>query len=483
MFGFNDTRYKALMAEYDDLKAGTEVMLSESGVGLWRCKLHEGDISHPKSDLRWSDGMRKIFGYENEIDYPNTVSTWGDKIHPDEREATFKAFAAHSMDTTGRTPFNVEYRYRMKDGSYRWFNARGGSIRGADGIATWSCGSIVDIHELKMGQERMEASLQKQNDVVKMVSNALRQLADGNLTSRLPNDFPAGFEELRDNCNIAFEMMQKALRDVADKALSIRSGTAEISSATDNLSKRTERQAAALEETSAALDEVTENVRKTASGATHAKNVVSNTMASAIESGQVVEKAVQAMENIEQSSRQVNSIIGVIDEIAFQTNLLALNAGVEAARAGDAGRGFAVVASEVRGLAQRSAEAAKEIKSLISLSGQQVGRGVELVAKTGDELKRILSQVDSINAIVTDITAAAEEQASSLQQISVAFNQMDQDTQQNAAMSEESSSATRMLDDQADELSTLVRRFQLGDKAYSAQASYTPVADRQRRYA
>jgi methyl-accepting chemotaxis protein len=196
-------------------------------------------------------------------------------------------------------------------------------------------------------------------------------------------------------------------------------------------------------------------VRKTAEGATHARHVVSTAKSDA-EKGGVVRQAISAMSGIEQSSRQIGQIIGVIDEIAFQTNLLALNAGVEAARAGDAGRGFVVVASEVRALAQRSAEAAKEIKSLISTSRSQVEQGVDLVAETGKALERIFAQVAEIDAIVSEIATSAQDQASGLQEVNTDVNQMDQVTQQNAAMVEESTAASHTLSLETEELTLLI---------------------------
>jgi methyl-accepting chemotaxis protein len=182
------------------------------------------------------------------------------------------------------------------------------------------------------------------------------------------------------------------------------------------------------------------------------------------------------MSAIETSSKQIGQIIGVIDEIAFQTNLLALNAGVEAARAGDAGRGFAVVASEVRALAQRSADAAKEIKALISASTQQVGQGVELVGETGRALDRIVKQVNEISGVVTEIAASAQEQAAGLNQVNTAVNQMDQVTQQNAAMVEESTAASHALSREADELSRLVGQFKVGDERQGSVATIRPKA-------
>jgi methyl-accepting chemotaxis protein len=242
-------------------------------------------------------------------------------------------------------------------------------------------------------------------------------------------------------------------------------GTQQIATASNDLSRRTEQQASSLEETAAALDEITATVRKAAEGATHARKVVADTKVDAEKSGEVVRKAVDAMGSIEKSSQQIGQIIGVIDEIAFQTNLLALNAGVEAARAGDAGRGFAVVASEVRALAQRSAEAAKEIKALISTSTQQVSEGVQLVAETGNSLERIMSKVAEINTVVSDIAAGAQEQATGLQQVNTAVNEMDKVTQQNAAMAEEATAAGRSLAVEAEQLAGLVGQFRLGNVA------------------
>jgi len=209
-------------------------------------------------------------------------------------------------------------------------------------------------------------------------------------------------------------------------------------------------------------------VRKTAEGAGQARDAVGTARGDAERSGAVVRDAVSAMSEIENSAQQISQIIGVIDEIAFQTNLLALNAGVEAARAGDAGRGFAVVASEVRALAQRSADAAKEIKTLISASSQQVDRGVSLVGETGKVLERILTQVTQINGVVTEIAASAQEQATGLQQVNTAVNQMDQVTQQNAAMVEQATAASHALASEAETLARLISRFELGNAQQTA---------------
>ena len=297
--------------------------------------------------------------------------------------------------------------------------------------------------------------------VVGSLGAGLERLVAGDLTCRLEQPLPAAYEKLRADFNAALERLQEAVRAVVGSTDGIRSGTGEISEATDALSRRTEQQAASLEETAAALDQVTATVRKTAEGAKQARDVVARTRSDAERSGTVVAEAVAAMGGIEGSSRRIANIIGVIDEIAFQTNLLALNAGVEAARAGDAGRGFAVVASEVRALAQRSADAAKEIKALISASGQQVEAGVKLVGETGEALARIMAQVVEAAGLVSEIAASAQEQATGLAEVNTAVNSMDQATQQNAAMVEESTAASRTLAGEAEELARLAARFRV----------------------
>ena len=274
-------------------------------------------------------------------------------------------------------------------------------------------------------QAEQAARAAEQAQVVDALAAGLARLSAGDLLFRVDRAFAHDYEALRSDFNGAMLKLQDTMKLVANNTTAIRSGSSEISSAADDLSRRTEQQAASLEETAAALDEITTTVRKTSEGAKHA-------------------------------------LLVVIDEIAFQTNLLALNAGVEAARAGDAGRGFAVVASEVRALAQRSAEAAKEIKTLISASSRQVAEGVQLVDQTGKALDQIVMQVGEMTGIVGDIAASTQEQATALNQVNTAINQMDQVTQQNAAMVEQSTAASHNLTQETEGLAEIVATFQVG---------------------
>jgi len=328
-------------------------------------------------------------------------------------------------------------------------------------------------------EAEQKAASAQQNFVVTSVAAGLAKLSSGDLLYRLQKPFAADYETLRQDFNNAMDNLQETMRAIAGNTQGVRAGASEITQASDDLSRRTEQQAASLEQTAAALDEITATVRKSAESAREARSLVANTKVDAEKSSAVVGETVEAMRAIEGSSKQIGNIIGVIDEIAFQTNLLALNAGVEAARAGDAGRGFAVVATEVRALAQRSADAAKEIKALISASGGQVNNGVRLVGETGRALTRILEQVTQVNQVITEIAASAQEQSLGLSEVNTAVNQMDQVTQQNAAMVEQATAASHSLANEAEELAGLIGQFQI-DEPQKANARPTeriyPVA-------
>ncbi len=323
-----------------------------------------------------------------------------------------------------------------------------------------------DVTEARQAIEaadaRREGMRAAQSQVVDGLRKGLAALADGDLTVKLEEEFSAEYEQLRQDFNTTGERLLGAMRAVVENADLIRGEASEIATAADDLSSRTERQAATLEQTASALDQLTSSVRSAADGATQTNEIVKQARENAEVSGEVVREAVDAMSEIEGSSKRISKITGVIDDIAFQTNLLALNAGVEAARAGEAGRGFAVVASEVRALAQRSSEAAREINELISASGTQVKRGVELVGQTGTALGDIVTSVLEINQKVGEIAVAAREQSSGLAEINEAVNQLDQVTQQNAAMFEETTAASHALTREAENLNETTSRFRIG---------------------
>ncbi|MDX3928596.1 MAG: methyl-accepting chemotaxis protein [Shinella sp.] len=305
----------------------------------------------------------------------------------------------------------------------------------------------------------------KVQEAVFALGEALGKLASGDVTCRIEKPFEGDLDRLRVDFNDSVGRLNDALREVGENARAINAGAGQIRAAADDLSRRTEQQAASVEETAAALEEITTTVKDSTKRAEEAGELVARTRAGAEKSGEIVRRAVAAMQEIEKSSSEITSIIGVIDDIAFQTNLLALNAGVEAARAGDAGKGFAVVAQEVRELAQRSAKAAKEIKGLINTSGEHVKSGVSLVGETGRSLQTIVSEVQEINAHVQAIVEAAREQSTGLQEINTAVNTMDQGTQKNAAMVEETTAASHGLASEVQALNALIGRFNVGGSA------------------
>ncbi|HJV40530.1 HAMP domain-containing methyl-accepting chemotaxis protein [Caulobacter sp.] len=324
--------------------------------------------------------------------------------------------------------------------------------------------------EARRRHEASQAAVaQDQRLVVTDLAEALRKLSEGDLSHRLTSGFPPEYEALRADFNQAIGGLDQAMSVIGGATSNVRAGAADISQAADDLSRRTEQQAASLEETAAALDQITATVRSTAEGAGRATQAVSAARAEASQSEKVVADAIAAMERIERSAGEIGQIIGVIDEIAFQTNLLALNAGVEAARAGDSGKGFAVVAQEVRALAQRSAEAARDIKTLITVSTGQVETGVALVGRAGQALERIASQVAEIDAVVLSISASAQQEAAGLAEVNVAVGQMDHTTQQNAAMVEQTTAASHSLAREMSQLQVLIDRFQTGESVSGAR--------------
>ncbi|USI73531.1 methyl-accepting chemotaxis protein [Sphingomonas morindae] len=327
-----------------------------------------------------------------------------------------------------------------------------------------------------------QAKAEQAQLIVTSIGSGLEALSRGDLTYRVTAELEGVFAQLKSDYNGALEALATTMAAFTEAASGINSGSVEIRQASEDLSNRTEQQAASLEETAAALSQVTTTVRSAAEDAQRASRVVEAARGDAEQSGHVVKRAVEAMEGIERTAREINDIISVIDGIAFQTNLLALNAGVEAARAGDAGKGFAVVASEVRALAERSAEAAKDIKAKITASGEQVASGVDLVTETGKALGRIVASVGEISGLMGQIATSAEVQSAGLTQVNTAVSEMDSMTQQNAAMAEQATAAARSLAGQADQLAAEVSRFRIGN-AHGTTEARPPVVVPLRRSA
>ncbi|EHS49142.1 methyl-accepting chemotaxis sensory transducer [Rhizobium sp. PDO1-076] len=301
--------------------------------------------------------------------------------------------------------------------------------------------------------------------VVDNLGAGLHRLAECNIQLTIDQQFGERFEPLRMDFNNSIAEFQRTLEEVLAQTHALRDNGMEMRDAADNLARRTEQQAAALEQTAAALEQVTSTVRTSSERTQDTHSLVKDAKSCAESSGTVVRQAISAMQRIEKASTEISQIIGVIDDIAFQTNLLALNAGVEAARAGEAGKGFAVVAQEVRELAQRSAQAAREIKGLISNSENEVVAGVRLVGDTGSALDRIGDFVARINENIDAIAHAAREQSTGLQEISSSVHEIDQMTQQNAAMVEETTAISHTLAEGSDQLAALVGRFKLNRRA------------------
>ena len=385
-------------------------------------------------------------------------------------DATYAAsadYAAH-WDRLRRGEFVSDAFHRKgKGGADIWIQASYNPIMDADGKIYRVIKFATDI------TARMKS--------VDTLSKAIGRFADGDLSTSITEPFVPDMERTRADLNGAFARLCTTVSEIAGGAEEIAATAASLRESAQNISKRTEQQASSIEETAAALEEMTQVVADANSRATEAGNLARETRKSAEQSGEIVKSAVDAMGQIDASSREISNIISVIDEIAFQTNLLALNAGVEAARAGEAGKGFAVVAQEVRELAQRSANAAKEIKALIVKSGEQVRTGVDLVARTGTALTEIVERVRTVDGNVAAIVDASKEQASGIRSISHAINVLDQGIQQNAATVEEQSAASDGMAGKAEGLSALLGQFKTsGSRQSPSQATPRPSATQHR---
>ena len=380
-----------------------------------------------------------------------------------------------------------------KDGRECWIRGAYTPVRDEAGRTVKATLFGVDVTASIAEREALETenhqAHEEQSALIRILADHLHKVADGDLTAVIDAQVSGAYKAIKDDFNAAILAIRDAMRGISAAGEQLRTGSGEIAHAADQLSQRTEQQAASLEETAAALDQITATVKRSAEGAGQASKAASAARIDAERSGEVVQQAVEAMSQIETSSKQIAQIIGVIDEIAFQTNLLALNAGVEAARAGEAGRGFAVVAQEVRALAQRSADAAREIKTLISNSNDHVDHGVKLVGETGEALGDIVGKVAQIDSLINEIARSSSEQATGLNQVNAAVNQMDQVTQRNAAMVEQTNAAAASLLSEAEQLGASIARFRMGKKPVTRPEAATsasrpgrnPVADAQAR--
>jgi methyl-accepting chemotaxis protein len=425
--------------------------------------------------LRANDNFLKVVGYgAAELAGRSHAILAGPEqaAGPEHRELWLKLGRGESVTS--------KFQFRSKSGEPRWLRCSYAAVTDEAGRPFKVICFGADVTASIAEREAMEADrvqLQQQQDtLIAHLADNLHKVAEGDMTAVISADFKGAYLEIKQDFNAAVGAVRDAMRGIAQATEKLRGGSGEIAHAADDLSRRTEQQAASLEQTAAALDQITATVKRSAEGAGEASRTAGSARVSAERSGEVVCQAVEAMSQIESSSKQIAQIIGVIDEIAFQTNLLALNAGVEAARAGEAGRGFAVVAQEVRALAQRSADAAREIKTLISNSNDHVERGVRLVGETGEALGDIVGKVAQIDGLINEIARSSGEQATGLNQVNTAVNQMDEVTQRNAAMVEQTNAAASNLLREAEDLGGMIARFNLGRKPAARPLTAGPAS-------
>ena len=448
-------------AELATLKERSELLDSACGIGLWEAVLHNADALDPQSVWTWSPEFRRLVGYSSEADFPNVCRSWSDKLHPDDVDPTFAAFGAHLTDRTGRARYDVTYRLKTRSAAYRWFRATGGCRHAADGRTIRACGSLTDIHDQKLLELEFQEVAATDAVAIGALAAGLKAMAAGDLTHRITVAFSAKAQGLKDDFNEAVDRLREAMRAVTSSANGIRGGSDEISSAADDLSRRTEQQAASLEETAAALDEITATVKRSAEGAVQASASASSAKVDAEQSGAIVRDAVSAMGEIEHSSGRSPDHRGDRrDRLPDQP------VGPERRGRGGAGRrrrsrfrrggpGGAGPGPALRRRRQGDQDPDRQLQRPGRARGQAGGRH-----RSGPEHHR--HQGRRHHRPISEIARSAQEQATGLNQVNVAVNQMDQVTQQNAAMVEQTTAAASNMKSEAGELARLVLRFKTG---------------------
>ncbi|WP_339348526.1 PAS domain-containing methyl-accepting chemotaxis protein [uncultured Sphingomonas sp.] len=437
-----------------------DMLASSCGVGLWDAIFHEGDSLHPEAIWIWSAEFRRLLGFETEADFPNVAQSWSDRLHPDDAERSFAIFGAAAASGSR---FDMTYRLKMKNGTYRWFHATGSILLDKNGRGRRACGSLVDIHEARLLQHEQQRSVEQIVEITK-------RLAAGDLTASLGDDFPESMTTLKTSLNTALYNLREMIGSVSDSAIVINTGSNQIAQASEDFARRTESNAASLEETAAALAQMDGRLKASAVAAGRTVECADQAGTTVGAGRAVADEAVQAMERVSGSAKGIDNVIEGMDKIAFQTRVLAMNAAVEAGRAGDAGRGFAVVADLVSALAMRAEEEAKRARDQLTVTQAEIITAVHAVTEVDGALAAISGDVAQVHELLSTMAADNQAQSAAITQISSAIGTMDQSTQQNAAMVEETSAAARNLASEVGSLAEQTGRFKVGNDGRSAPA-------------